>query len=106
MSDEVVADVPAIPAPPTGNTAMRALITLGVIAMVIGAVVGFSANAAAKNAEHVNLYVVAMAGPSMAGDPAIDAAYGWMWFGIILAILGALMLIAALVVSASRQHPA
>lgn len=90
----------------TVNIGMRALVVLGAIAMVVGAIAGFSGNAAAKKAGTLNGYLVAMGGSGMAGSPAIDEGYAWMWFGIISAILGALMLIATLVVTASsRQRP-
>lgn len=94
MSDKVSAPI---------NVGMVVLVALGVVAVAVGAISGFAGNAAAKQAELSNGYLVAMGGPGMAGSPAIDAGYAWMWFGIILAIIGTLMLIAALVVTASRR---
>ncbi len=85
------------------NIGMVTLVSLGVLALVIGAIAGFSGSDAAKKAETANSYMVALGGAIFKGSPEIDAGYAWMWFGIVLAVIGVLMLIAALVVYAARS---
>lgn len=87
------------------NSAFTALVVVGGLAAVGGATaLVFSARALAQN-EAATYYQKEMSGPLGSGGPVADAQFG-AWLSIAVLSLGVLMLLAALLIRASRSSGA
>lgn len=89
-------------AAPTGNPYESALLIGGVLAVIIGAVVGFAGNNAAETDRFGNALAVSIGGLMMNDPSAGDTGTAWMWFGIVLAILGVISMLSVLIIRAAR----
>lgn len=87
------------------NPYQPALLYGGIAAVVVGVIVAFFGNSAGQSADRV-----AQLAATFGNDPNYMAAtgdgigYAWMWFGIALAVLGALALLGLLLLKAARPE--
>ena len=78
---------------PSGPNHYQQFLSLGgMVLLVIGAIIAFAGKAAADSQYEVQLFVATMTGGYFDSEP-VDAAFGWMWFGIVLAVVGAILLL-------------
>lgn len=78
----------------------------GVIAIAVGLVVLFIGKGAAEGAASATGMSNAFREVyGLNASVADTSGYGWMWFGIVLAVLGALALLGLLIVKAGQQKP-
>lgn len=87
------------------NPYRRFLLIGGIVAVVSGALIAVIANRQAEAAD----FTAQLTGSLVGGyydDTAADGAYGFMWFGIGLAVLGVALLVAYVTIKASQPDPA
>lgn len=88
----------------TANLYERILCLGGAGAILMGAITGLSASGAGREEKDANELLVALGGMEYYDGAAGEGFLGWMWFGIILAILGAVALVAFVAIRAAASR--
>ena len=82
----------------------RVLLIGGLIAVVAGAVIAGIGRKEGEDADFSAQLVASMIGDPFYREAVGDGAgYAWMWFGIVLAVLGVISVIAYLAARAARS---
>lgn len=90
---------------PTGNRTnpfLRVLAVAGTLLMLLGAIVGFTAKADADRQQKVQEYASTLLGGSY-DHAAVAAAYGGVWFGVGIAVVGVILLIIWVSIRAAKS---
>lgn len=83
------------------NPAMVGLVVAGVALVVVGAILGFAAGHQASYDGDVAAYASAF---GLSDDSKVAADNGWMWAGIVGALIGVVCLIGAAIAAAVRPR--
>ena len=90
------------PSDPAPNRYQRFLSLGGLSLLVLGALIAFIGKAVAEDELAGQRLLFALGG--VYSDPApVDAAFGWMWFGVVLAVAGAILLTVWVSIRAAKE---
>ena len=86
------------------NTYERILCLGGAGGILVGAITGFWASGAGREEKNANEILVMLGGFEYYDSAAGESFLGWMWFGIVLAVLGAVLLVTFVAIRAANSN--